>query len=56
MNTEVIQMCSIDEDGFDSFSCINCGAYAEKPEDIKHHKGCCPGEAKKWEEFYEKEK
>lgn len=34
------------------WSCNNCGAHAEKVEDIKHHKGCTPGESKKWEKFY----
>ena len=34
-------------------SCNNCGAYADKPENVKHHETCTPGEAKKWEKYYE---
>ncbi len=34
------------------WSCNNCGAHGAKPEDIKHHKTCTPGEAKRWEKFY----
>ena len=33
--------------------CDNCGAYAESEKEIKHHKTCKPGEAKKWEKIYE---
>ena len=45
-----------DPDGFgeDVYSCNNCGAYAPGIELIIHHKGCKLGEAKRWEEFYEK--
>jgi len=32
--------------------CNNCGAFADSPEKIEHHKTCTPGEAKKWEKFY----
>lgn len=37
----------------DIHQCDNCGAYAPKAENIKHHATCTPGEAKKWEKFYE---
>lgn len=45
-----------DEDGFgeDVWSCNNCGAYASSIENIKHHTTCKQGEAKHWEDFYEK--
>jgi len=33
--------------------CINCGAYAKEIDQIKHYESCKPGEAKKWEMFYE---
>lgn len=42
------------EDDIDIWQCINCGAYAEKKEDIDHFPSCSPGEAKRWEEFYSK--
>lgn len=32
--------------------CNNCGACADKPEDVTHHKTCVSGEAKKWEAYY----
>lgn len=32
--------------------CNNCGAFSEKPENIKHHETCRAGEGKKWVEFY----
>lgn len=32
--------------------CNNCGAFADTPQKISHHKTCQPGEAKKWEAFY----
>lgn len=49
---EVTQTCTAEEDGFDIFSCDNCGAYAGTPQDIQHHPTCRPGESKRWEEFY----
>ena len=36
----------------DIYQCIDCGAYADKENDIKHHDSCTEGEAKKWENFY----
>lgn len=36
------------------YQCNNCGAYAPGIELIIHHKGCKLGEAKHWEEFYER--
>jgi hypothetical protein len=36
------------------YVCNNCGAHALQEKDIEHHPTCVPGEAKKWEEFYEK--
>jgi len=35
--------------------CDDCGAFAEKVEDIEHHATCKPGEAKRWEDFYARE-
>lgn len=35
--------------------CINCGACANKREDVKHYEGCKPGDHKKWKEYYAKE-
>lgn len=40
------------EDGDGVWQCNDCGAYADKKENIQHHSTCVPGEAKKWEEFY----
>ena len=34
------------------WSCNDCGAHANKPENIEHHKTCVPGESKKLEDFY----
>jgi hypothetical protein len=34
------------------WSCNDCGAHADKPENVKHHDSCTPGESKKWEKFY----
>lgn len=45
----------IDTEYGDFYCCDNCGATSEKASDIKHHKGCKPGESKYWEEFYSKE-
>jgi uncharacterized C2H2 Zn-finger protein len=36
----------------DKWQCINCGALADTVQEIKHFPGCNPGEAKKWEDFY----
>ena len=33
-------------------SCNDCGAHADKQENIKHHDSCKPGESKKWEKYY----
>jgi rubrerythrin len=40
-------------DDADVWQCNDCGAYADKKENIQHHPTCVPGEAKKWEEFYD---
>lgn len=50
---EIQQATSIAEDGFDTWQCINCGAYAETIDKIQHADNCKPGEARKWEKFYE---
>ena len=39
----------------DIWVCDNCGASADKIENIQHCASCKPGEAKYWEEFYSKE-
>ena len=36
--------------------CNNCGAFADSPQNIKHHKTCTPGESKRWENTYSHEK
>lgn len=38
------------------YVCDNCGAFAKRAEDIKHHDTCTPGESKKWENYYNKGK
>jgi len=35
------------------YSCDNCGATAQKVEEIQHHRTCTPGESKKWEKYYQ---
>lgn len=35
--------------------CNDCGASHEIADFIQHSKSCKPGDAKKWENFYEKE-
>ena len=35
--------------------CNDCGAYATTDEDIKHHASCVPGDAAKWETYYDEE-
>lgn len=35
----------IDED---IYQCNDCGAYADKPENIKHHITCIPGDCERW--------
>lgn len=42
----------LDEIGI--YSCNNCGACASSINAIKHYTTCKKGEAKKWENFYEK--
>jgi len=37
------------------WSCNDCGAHANKPENVKHHDSCKPGESKKWEDYYSRE-
>ena len=37
------------------WSCNDCGAYADKPENVKHHESCNPGEARRWEEYYSRQ-
>jgi hypothetical protein len=38
------------------WQCNDCGAYADKKENIVHYDSCQPGESKKWEDFYEDQK
>lgn len=33
--------------------CLDCGATADIPQAVIHYVTCTPGEAKRWEEFYE---
>lgn len=37
----------------DIWQCVNCGAHASAIDKIAHFAGCEPGEAAKWEKFYE---
>ncbi len=39
-------------DGICVCVCDDCGAYADKEENVVHHNSCNPGESKKWEEFF----
>jgi len=58
-------MCSTHDDeitnvicetsGIDMYVCNNCGADSVDPLTIKHHKGCKPGDAKFWKDFYSEE-
>lgn len=32
--------------------CNNCGAFADKPDNIKHHQTCKPGESERWQKLY----
>lgn len=43
-----------DEDGFgqDVWVCNDCGAHEQRPEAIKHHKSCQPGDSEKWKQYY----
>ncbi len=34
------------------YVCNDCGAYAGKEKEIKHHATCKPGESEKWGEIY----
>lgn len=36
----------------DIFVCNDCGDHADKPENVKHFKGCNPGESDKWQAYY----
>jgi len=45
-------LCEPEAD-LDIWQCNNCGAHADKKEDVKHYPKCVSGDAKKWEKFYE---
>lgn len=32
--------------------CDNCGAHSDEIKTITHYDSCTPGEAKKWEKYY----
>jgi hypothetical protein len=34
------------------YQCNDCGAHADKPENIIHYDTCMPGESKHWEDYY----
>lgn len=36
------------------FQCLDCGAHAKTAEQVVHHPTCEPGDARRWENFYEK--
>lgn len=41
---------------FDMVTCVSCGAFAthtQDPSRIKHYEVCKPGEAERWEKYYE---
>lgn len=45
---------TIECDGeFVAIQCVNCGAYAQTREGVRHHKNCGPGESARWEKTYE---
>lgn len=44
----------VDEDSVHVVVCNDCGAYAATKEAIAHYSSCKPGEAKRWEKYYEK--
>lgn len=35
--------------------CLDCGAHADSPTEIKHHTSCEPGSAAKWEKYYSRQ-
>lgn len=37
--------------------CVDCGAQTNdgEPSHIQHHSLCCPGESKRWADFYSRE-
>jgi hypothetical protein len=37
------------------WQCNDCGAYADKPDKVKHHATCKPGESARWQKYYEEE-
>jgi hypothetical protein len=43
------------EDGFDTWTCCDCGAHAETIDAIQHYKTCALGEAERWEKYYAEE-
>ena len=48
------EITHMDEGDLDVWSCTNCGAHSlTGPEDIKHHDTCVPGDAKRWEKWYD---
>jgi len=46
-------VCTEEEDGFEHWSCDDCGAHARTIKLICHHKTCNPGESKQWADVYE---
>jgi rubrerythrin len=38
---------------WDVWVCNDCGAHADKSENVRHHPTCTPGESARWQKFYE---
>lgn len=37
------------------YVCVDCGAYADSPEGVRHFATCQLGESEKWRRFYDDE-
>ena len=49
------QVKEVDMGGFIFNQCMDCGAYAAVGTALAHYKTCKPGEAEKWENYYDQE-
>ena len=48
-------VCDVKDDGFEAWSCNDCGAYAESTDEIEHYPSCKTGESERWIKFYTEE-
>lgn len=55
LKPQIKQVCSIKEEGFTLFQCMDCSGTGKSRNTVLHFKNCKPGKAAFWMEYYKNE-